>query len=53
MLKVLKSYYNFLDKMNAIREQAPEIYDAILNMGKTKQVFEVILFWQGLDSCLL
>ena len=34
-------YDNFIDKMNAIREQAPEIYAAILNIGKTKQVFEI------------
>ncbi len=34
-------YDNFTDKMNAIREQAPEIYDAILNMGKNKLLFEV------------
>ena len=34
-------YDNFSDKMNAIREQAPEIYDAILNIGKSKALFEV------------
>jgi hypothetical protein len=34
-------YNNFPDKMNAIREQAPEIYDAILNMGKSKAFFEM------------
>jgi hypothetical protein len=34
-------YDNFPDKMNAIREQAPEIYDAILNIGKTKPLFEI------------
>jgi hypothetical protein len=34
-------YDNFPDKMNAIREKAPEIYDAILNIGKTKPLFAV------------
>jgi hypothetical protein len=39
--EITEPYDNFPDKMNAIREQAPEIYDAILNIGKTKALFAV------------
>ncbi|MHB1392244.1 MAG: DUF4474 domain-containing protein [Clostridia bacterium] len=39
--KITGPYDDFSDKMNAIREQAPEIYDAILNIGKTKPLFAV------------
>ncbi|HRS22166.1 MAG TPA: DUF4474 domain-containing protein, partial [Clostridia bacterium] len=40
--EITAQYDNFPDKMNAIRKQAPEIYDTILNgIGKTKQLFEV------------
>lgn len=39
--KITRAYVNFPDKMNAIREQSPEIYDAILNIGKNKKVFEI------------
>lgn len=39
--EITGQYDNFPDKMNAIREQAPEIYDLILNsIGKTRQLFE-------------
>jgi hypothetical protein len=33
-------YDNFPDKVNAIREQAPELYEKIINMGKTKSLFD-------------
>lgn len=39
--EITEGYDNFPDKMHAIRKQAPEIYDAILNIGKSKQVFEI------------
>lgn len=39
--EITGQYDSFPDKMNAIREQAPELYDVILNsIGKTKQLFE-------------
>lgn len=34
-------YDNFPDKINAIKQQAPEIYDAIFNIGKTEKLFAV------------
>lgn len=34
-------YDNFPNKMSAIREKAPEIYDAILDIGKSKALFEM------------
>jgi hypothetical protein len=39
--KITGSYDNFPDKMNAIWEQAPEIRDAILNIGKNRKVFKL------------
>ncbi|HRS22064.1 MAG TPA: DUF4474 domain-containing protein, partial [Clostridia bacterium] len=40
--EITAQYDRFPDKMKAIRKQAPEIYDTILNgIGKTKQLFEV------------
>jgi hypothetical protein len=39
--EITGGYNNFPEKMNAIREQAPEIYDAILHIGKNKALFEV------------
>jgi hypothetical protein len=33
-------YDNFQDKMNAILDQAPELYEDILKIGKTKQLFD-------------
>lgn len=39
--EITKGYDKFPDKMKAIREQAPELYDAILNIGKTKPLFNM------------
>lgn len=39
--KITGPYDNFPDKMNAVRKKAPEIYAAISNIGRNKQVFEV------------
>lgn len=39
--EITKDYDSFPEKMNAVRELAPEIYDAILSIGKTKKLFEV------------
>lgn len=40
--EITEQYDSFPDKMNVIREQAPEIYDLILNsIGKTRQLFEI------------
>jgi len=32
-------YDNFLDKMKALQKQAPDIYNTIINIGKTKNLF--------------
>ncbi len=39
--EITEPYDNLPDKMNAIRDQAPEIYDAVLNIGKSKALFEM------------
>lgn len=39
--EITGQYDLFPDKMAAIRKQAPEIYDGILNMGKAKPLYEV------------
>jgi hypothetical protein len=39
--EITGEYDSFPDKMRAIQEQAPEIYDVILNIGKTKPLFEI------------
>ncbi|HYF83642.1 MAG TPA: DUF4474 domain-containing protein [Clostridia bacterium] len=39
--EITGAYDNLPNKMNAIRDQAPEIYDAILNIGKSKALFEI------------
>ena len=33
-------YDNFIDKMNAINVQAPELYEKIIGIGKAKKIFE-------------
>ena len=35
----------FLDKVNAIEEQAPEMYDKIIRAGKSKQLYETFSSW--------
>lgn len=35
------SYGNSLDKIRAIKEKAPDIYEQIMNMGKNKQLFMI------------
>jgi len=40
-MEITKDYDKFPDKMAAIREQAPELYDAIMNIGKGKPLFEM------------
>jgi len=37
--EITKSYDKFLDKINAIGKEAPELYNLILNIGKTKKLF--------------
>lgn len=32
-------YDNFIDKINAIQQKAPELYKVIMNVGKTKKLF--------------
>lgn len=38
--EITAPYDNFPDKMNAIENQAPELFDAILKIGKSKDIFE-------------
>lgn len=38
---ITKSYDNFPDKINAIHEQAPDIYEKIINIGKNKNLFKI------------
>lgn len=33
-------YDNFIDKMNAVKVQSPDLYEKIINMGKTRKLFE-------------
>jgi len=37
--EITKGYNNFPDKMNAIENKAPEIYNKIINIGKSKEIF--------------
>ena len=37
--EITAPYDNFPDKMSAIRQQAPKIYEKIINIDKTKQLF--------------
>ncbi|HEY5523892.1 MAG TPA: DUF4474 domain-containing protein, partial [Clostridium sp.] len=37
--EITKSCDNFPDKINAIQNQAPDIYDKIINIGKSKEIF--------------
>ena len=39
--EITGQYDKFPDKLAAIRERAPEIYDAILHIGKARPLFEV------------
>jgi hypothetical protein len=34
-------YNNFPDKMKAIQEKAPELYDYIINIGRNKKLFDI------------
>jgi hypothetical protein len=38
--EITKSYDTFPEKMKAIQEQSPELYQLVLHIGKTKQLFE-------------
>jgi hypothetical protein len=38
---ITKPYDNFPDKMNALREQSPDLYKEVLKMGKNIQLFNV------------
>lgn len=37
---ITRGYDNLPDKINAIKEQAPEMYEQIINLGKTRQLFD-------------
>jgi hypothetical protein len=39
--EITEPYESFPEKINAIRELAPEIYDVITNLGKNRQLFEI------------
>ena len=39
--RLTEPYESFPEKINAIRELAPEIYDVITNLGKNRQLFEI------------
>jgi hypothetical protein len=39
--EITAPYDNFPDKIKAIQEQAPELLEKIMNMGKTKQLFSI------------
>jgi hypothetical protein len=39
--EITKGYDNFPDKMKAIQNQAPEIYNKIINIGKSKELFNL------------
>ncbi|MDP4088739.1 MAG: DUF4474 domain-containing protein [Bacillota bacterium] len=45
--QITKGYDNFPDKMKALQEQAPLIYDAIINMGKSEKVFKAFSAIRG------
>ncbi|HEY5584702.1 MAG TPA: DUF4474 domain-containing protein [Ruminiclostridium sp.] len=38
---ITKEYVTSLAKINAIKDQAPELYGEVLNIGKTKQFFDI------------
>lgn len=38
--EITGSYDNFPDKMKAVQKEAPELFEAILKIGKTKDIFE-------------
>jgi len=38
-MEITGAYDNWSDKLNAIKEQEPLLYGAVINMGKTRQVF--------------
>ncbi len=38
--EITRDYDSFPEKMNAIRELAPEVYDALLEIGKTRKLFK-------------
>ncbi len=40
-LILTKSYDNLPDKIKAIQEQAPDIYEKIINIGKNKHLFRI------------
>jgi hypothetical protein len=39
--EITKPYNNLPDKIKAIQEQAPEIYEKIINIGKSKQLLKI------------
>jgi hypothetical protein len=39
-LDITKGHINIVDKLNAIKKSAPEIYYLILHMGKSEQIFK-------------
>lgn len=38
---ITSPYDNFTDKMNAIEKKAPELFEEVLKIGKSKEVFEI------------
>jgi len=38
---ITKDQVTFLDKINAIKKQDPDLYEDVLNIGKTKQFFDI------------
>jgi hypothetical protein len=38
--EITSPYENFTDKINAVRQKSPEIYEMITNLGKSEQIFK-------------
>lgn len=39
-IEITGPYDNFLDKINALRQQEPELFDVVINIGKSNLLFE-------------
>ncbi|AFM00644.1 hypothetical protein Desde_2299 [Desulfitobacterium dehalogenans ATCC 51507] len=51
--EITKPYATFPEKLEAIKEDLPGMYRLIMNMGKSKQVFEIIVLLTLLGAVIL
>lgn len=51
--EMTKTYDNIEDKIKAVKEQAPELYEKVINLGKTKRFYEIFIVVIMIGTLLL